>query len=117
MSKLAEDTSPKQIPILLTDKRDVQFELSFKYPLKKGFTFKNLEKKNLIELQRFLDKIARMTVQQVDKAFARQPDKNDTFNNKQVLHYEVAKSFRIHAVFEDGRYVVIRIDPNHRVHG
>ena len=39
-----------------------------------------------------------------------------TFDNKPVLHYGVTDAFRIHTVLEEGRYVVIRLDPNHRVH-
>ena len=107
---------PKTVPTLLTNLRDVRFELSFKYPLKKSFTFAELEKRDLIDFQRFLDKIAKMTVQQVDKSFARRPDKNDSYEGKQVLHYGVTDSFRIHTILEEGRYVVIRLDPNHRVH-
>jgi len=116
MSKLTKDTSPKQVPILLTNRNDVPFELCFKYSLAKGFTFSDLEKRNLGDFQRFLDKVAKMSVQQVDKAFARPPDKNDSYHDKQVLHYSITDSFRIHTVLEEGRYVVIRLDPNHKVH-
>jgi len=107
----------KRKPTLLTNHRDVRFELSFKYSLLKGFTFRNLEKRNLNDFQRFLDKVAKMTVQQVDESFARRPDKTDSYFDKQVLHYEITDSFRIHVVLEEGRYVIIRLDPNHKVHG
>ena len=112
-----EDTVPKQSPVLLTNRRDVLFELSFKYPLIKGYTFKELEKRNVNDFQRFLDKIVKMTVQQVDESFARQPDKNDNYANTQILHYEITDSFRIHVILEEGRYVVLRLDPNHKLHG
>ena len=57
-----------------------------------------------------------MTVQQVDQAYARKPDKNDTYNGLQVYHYAVTDSFRIHVVNEAGRYKIIRLDPHHKVH-
>lgn len=100
----------------LTNNRDVRFELCFKYPLQHGFTFKELTLQNNKELQRFLDKVSNMTVQQVDESFARKPDKTDTFNGDQVYHYSVTDSFRIHVIIEDGYYKIIRLDPNHNVH-
>ena len=101
---------------ILTDNIDVPFELCFRYPLQKGYTFKELSKTNIKEFQAFLDKISRMTVQQVDVLFAKKPDKNDTFNNQQVFHYGVTDSFRIHVINEDGFYKIIRLDPNHKFH-
>lgn len=101
---------------LLTDKVDSPFELCFKYPLEKGYTFKELTKKNNKELQSFLDKVSKMTVAQVNRSFARKPDKDDTYNKLQVYHYEVTDKFRIHVVIEEGQYKVIRIDPKHNVH-
>ena len=116
MGKLTKIKSPKQMPILLTNRRDVPFELSFKYSLEKRFTFYELEKRDLNDFQRFLDKVAKMTVQQVDQSFARSSDSNDIYFGRQVQHYEVTESFRIHTVLEEGRYIVIRLDPNHKVH-
>lgn len=101
---------------LLTNYRDVPFVLCFKYPLERGYTFLELSQQNKKEFQTFLDKISRMTVQQVNEAFARKPDKNDTYNGNKIYHYAVTDSFRIHVVIEEGRYKVIRLDPNHRVH-
>ena len=68
------------------------------------------------KLQSFLDKVSKMTVQQVDEAFSRKPDKNDIFQGHQVYHYAVTESFRIHVINEEGRYKIIRFDPNHKVH-
>ena len=100
----------------LTNKRDVPFELCFKYPLQSGYAFKELSLANNKELQGFLDKVSHMTVQQVDSLFARKPDKTDTYNGEQVYHYEVTDSFRIHVIIEEGYYKIIRLDPHHRVH-
>ena len=100
----------------LTNNRDVPFELCFRYPLENGYTFKELTRENVKEFQSFLDKVAKMTVQQVDMAFSRKPDTNDSYNGMQVYHYEVTRTFRIHVVIEAGFYKVIRLDPKHIVH-
>ena len=100
----------------LTNNRDVPFELCFKYPLERGYTFLELDKRNMKDFQRFLDKVSRMTVNQVDYSFGRRPDHNDSFQGNQVYHYEVAEGFRIHVVNEAGYYKIIRLDPNHKVH-
>ena len=100
----------------LTNARDVPFEICFKYPLEKGFTFQELSKQNIKEFQSFLNKVSRMTVSQVDSQFARKPDKNDSFQGMQVYHYEVSPVFRIHVVLEAGYYKIIRLDPKHKVH-
>lgn len=102
---------------ILTTKRDVPFELVFKYPLEKGYTFKELTKQNNKEFQSFLDKVSKMSVDQVDKLYARRPDKNDEYKGMQVLHYGITDKFRIHVVLEDGYYKIIRLDPNHKFHG
>ena len=95
---------------------DVPFELCFKYPLENGDTFKELTPENVRQFQSFLNKIAHMTVTQVDKAFSRTPDKADSYKDMQVYHYEVARAFRIHVVNEEGYYKVIRLDPRHQFH-
>ena len=100
----------------LTQKTSVSFELCFKYPLEKGYTFKELTRDNCKEFQNFLNKVSRMSVQQVDEKFGRIPDKNDTYNGLQVYHYGVTDKFRIHVVNEEGYYKVIRLDPNHKMH-
>lgn len=101
---------------ILTSRRDVPFELVFKYPLEVNYRFTDLSKQDTKRFQSFLNKVSRMTVQQVDSAFARKPDKNDIYKNERVYQYEVSKSFRIHVIIEQGRYIVIRLDPNHEVH-
>lgn len=100
----------------LTSRVDVGFELCFKYPLAKGYTFRELTKQDLKVLQAFLDKVSKMTVQQVDESFSRVPDKNDKFRDCQVLHYALSDKFRIHVVLESGSYKVLRLDPQHKFH-
>ena len=100
----------------LTDHRDVPFELCFKYPLEKGYTLSELSKDNIKSLQGLLNKVSRMTVQQVDQQYARPPDKNDKYLGMQVFHYGITDKFRIHVVNEAGYYKIIRLDPNHKIH-
>ncbi len=95
---------------------DVPFELCFKYPLENGYTFKELTPENVKQFQSFLNKVANMSVTQVDKAFSRKPDTADTYKDMQVYHYEVTKVFRIHVVNEAGYYKIIRLDPRHQFH-
>lgn len=101
---------------LLTRQNTAPFELCFKYPLEKGYTIDKLSKNDVKEFQRFLDKVSKMTVSQVDYLYARQPDANDSYRGQRIYHYEVGKSFRIHVVLESGYYKIIRFDPNHKYH-
>ena len=96
--------------------REVPFELCFKYPLEKGYTFKEMSLSDVKQFQGFLDKVSRMTVTQVDNLFSRKPDANDSYNGMHVYHYGVTDDFRIHVVIEDGYYKLIRLDPNHKFH-
>jgi phosphatidylserine decarboxylase len=116
MGKLTKEVTPKQTPIILTDRREVPFEIVFKYQLERDFTFNEFSRRNLKEFQRFLDKVSRMTVRQVDEVFGCLPDKTDTGYGKRIQHYAVTDSFRIHTILEEGRYVMIRLDSNHKVH-
>ena len=100
----------------LTDKIEVPFCLVFRDKLAKGYTFEQLDKRNIKDFQAFLGKISNMTVDQVDKEFARQPDKQDVYCDKQVLHYGVTEKFRIHGIRVQNGFMVIRLDPNHKVH-
>lgn len=102
---------------LLTTRRDVPFVLKFKTPLEKKYTFKEMNQQNNKEFQNFLNKISKMSVQQVDKLFGRKPDKDDIVNDKQVIHYQVTDKFRIHVIMDiDGSFEIIRLDPNHKFH-
>ena len=114
---LTKTGEKKKSNILVSkQKLDRRFVVAFKYRLQNGYGLDELQKDNLKELQRFLDKISKMNVSDVDKQFKRKNDKNDSFEGQQVHHYEVSKKFRIHGIIEEGRFKVIRLDPNHKVH-
>lgn len=116
MGNLTFCTDPKIKGIKLTDKTEAPFIISFRYPLEKGYTFKEMTLRHNKELQSFLDRVSQLSVQQVDEKYARKPDKNDSYKDMQIYHYEVSRSFRIHVVNEDGQYRIIRLDPNHKFH-
>lgn len=115
MAKLTDKVGNNESHGLLTNKRDVPFVLGLGLPIEKGYSFAELEKSDNKNFQRFLDKITKMTVQQVDSSFARKPDKDDVYKGRRVYHYAVTDSFRVHVVNIDGIYHVLRIDPNHKV--
>lgn len=101
---------------LLTYRRDAAFILCFKYPLERGYKLSDLQLRDIKAFQGFLDKVARMTVQQVNNQFARKPDHADAWEGFQVYHYAVTDAFRIHVINEAGRFKILRFDPNHGVH-
>jgi len=115
MKILTHINHPEFIPNVLT-KVNTSFVLGFKYPLLSDYTFKEISKENIRQFQNFLNKVSKMTLQEVETAFAQKPDKNDEFKGIPVHHYKVNKSFRIHTIFEDGVHIIIRIDPNHHFH-
>jgi len=108
--KAHEENSP------LTNRRDRPFRLCFKYKLENDYRFDNFQLIDIKKFQAFLDKIALMVFREVDTLFLRHTDKNDEYHGQQVIHYEVAEKFRIHGIIENGEFVVIRLDPNHRYH-
>lgn len=100
----------------LTNKTTAPFIISFKYKLEKGYTFKELEVRNLKDFQAFLDRISQMTFQEVDTQYKRPSDKKDKFKGNDIVHYGYANGSRIHGVIEGGRFKVLRIDPCHKFH-
>lgn len=92
------------------------FIISFRRKLQKGYRFTDLEKMHLKVFQGFLDKVSGMTVQQVDAQYLRPADKQDIKDGENIQHYKITDSFRIHGVYNNERFEVIRIDTNHKVH-
>lgn len=100
----------------LTNHLSSPFVLCFKYKLENGYSFEDLRQNDLKPLQSFLDHVADMTFQDVEKTYKRQSDRNDVYQGEQVIHLGIAKGFRIHGVLEEGRFVVLRLDPRHEFH-
>lgn len=100
----------------LSNRTSSPFTICFKYKLQNRYTFSDLKPDNLKGLQAFLDKVSGMTFQQVDQTYRRTSDSSDVFQDEQVIHYAVSRQFRIHGIIENGQFVVLRLDPEHKVH-
>mgnify|MGYP003325733055 CR=1 FL=1 len=116
MGKLTSLSIPTTAPKQLTTNVEASFILGFKYKLENGYSFKEMSQRNIKDFQNFLDKVCKMTVQQVDTAYSRKPDSNDVFQGKRIRHYSVTDSFRIHVVLDEGVHMILRLDPNHNFH-
>ena len=114
-SALADVGTPTNITAF-SEIRERPFIISFRRKLQRGYRLTELEKADLKLLQAFFDRISEHTINTVDARYKRDPDKSDTIDGQQIQHYEVAKSFRIHGIYKDGRFEVVRIDPHHKVH-
>ena len=100
----------------LLDKRIPPFNLCFQHKLASGYTLAELSSGNIKALQRFLDKISKMTFAEVDKLYLRKADSQDAYEGVQVIHYAITDKFRIHGIIEGEKFCVIRLDPNHKFH-
>lgn len=117
MQKLTQINIPTNDLKLTQDRnREVPFILCFKYKLQNKYTFKEFKAEHNRVFQAFLDKVSNMTVNDVDKLYLRHPDHQDTFRGLSVQHYTVNEKFRIHGVFENGEFVVLRLDTKHQIH-
>ena len=116
MSKLADIDANKVKGKKLTANVNRPFIASFRHKLHKGFRLDNLEKKDIQTLQKFLDMASDLTVSQMDSMYKRPPDESDIFNGQQVQHYGFGDGFRVHGIYEEQRFEIIRIDPNHKFH-
>ena len=100
----------------LIKKEEAKFVLAFKDKLEGKYNFDNFSVTDIKNFQKFLDKISKMTITQVDNAFLRSPDHNDKIHDISVQHYEYTDGGRIHGYFIDKVFYVIRVDKNHRYH-
>lgn len=114
MSKLANVGAANQEKLATGLERP--FIISFKYQLERNYKLSDLQLKDIKELQSFLDRVASMTFQDVDRLYKRKSDKEDNFNGQDVVHYGYSDGCRIHGIIENGRFKIIRIDANHRFH-
>jgi hypothetical protein len=92
------------------------FIIAFQRKLERGYQFIDLEKADLKQFQRFLDIASELTVQQMDTKYKQEADKKDTVDDFQVEHYRVGDGFRIHGIYREGRFEVLRLDPHHNRH-
>lgn len=100
----------------LTKNTPPPFIVSFRRKLLSGYRLVDLEKRDMAQLQKFLDVASELSIQEMEKRYRHKPDRQDKFDGKYVEHYGFENGFRIHGIFFDGRFEVIRIDPNHKKH-
>lgn len=114
---IRKGTDPKAEKELrtLTNRREAPFAIAFEEKLDPRYNFFNLQVSEINSFQRFLDKVLGRPMEEVEKRL-RRPDHNDKFNGKQIQHYEVTEKFRIHGYYNNAHFVVLRMDPNHKVH-
>jgi hypothetical protein len=115
VNSLERNHEKRRVEVLTTQKPR-PFIVSFELKLERGFTFFNLQQQHLKQLQNFLDNVSVMEFGEVEKIYKCKSDKKDTYRSQQIIHFKVADSFRIHGIIIDGRFAVLRLDPNHRVH-
>lgn len=104
-------------PEKLTSRTAVPFLMVFSDRLERNYTLDTMSPRDLKAFQRFLDKVVNMSVDEVEKSFLRDPDHQDKFHSRQVYHYGVTDTFRIHGYYgSDAMFHVLRIDPKHEYH-
>ena len=118
MSKLTKHTGSKikGEQLTLKERTERPFIISFGRRLHEGYQFTDLEKNDLKAMQNFFDLASQLSVDQMDRCYRRVPDQNDIIDNQQVQHYGTGNGFRIHGIYIDQRFEVLRIDPNHKKH-
>ncbi len=114
MAHLTKHAAKK--PELLTNRLEMPFVLCFKYKLENGYTLSDMKTPQFKELQVFLDRVSQMTFSQVERRYRRNSDKGDIFEGEQVIHYGIGETFRIHGIIENGQFIVLRLDPQHKYH-
>ena len=100
----------------LSDRVYAPFSITFRHKLLNGYRLSDLKRENYKELQSFLDKVCGIPFNDVDKLYRRKSDSDDSYEGEQIIHYEVTGKFRIHGIIENSQFIVLRLDPNHRVH-
>lgn len=110
-------TQVNNVPTQRLSKRtSIPFSITFRHKLQNGYKFTDLKREDYKEFQAFLDKVCGMSFNDVDILYRRKSDEHDTYNDEQVIHYWVGGAFRIHGTIESGQFIVLRLDPGHKVH-
>ncbi|MFV0351398.1 MAG: MAG6450 family protein [Oscillospiraceae bacterium] len=115
MSKLTKNI-PTPFKEKLTSRVDVPFILTFRRKLHNQYRFVDLSKNDLKNLQSFFDLAGECSVTQMDKRYRRKTDSTDTLDGLQVIHYGANTPLRIHGVYINQRFEVVRIDAKHKKH-
>ena len=102
----------------LTERNKVNFKIYIGDNLEKKYTFEDVQQKNSHEFCRFLGKTLGKDWNYVAKNYQKKTDKTDfTEKGQQIIHLKFSRAGRIHGYLENGVFVLIRFDPNHKKHG
>ena len=102
---------------LLTDdvSSSLKFYILFGPDMHKDYCISKLNAPEYKKLGNFLKSYVNKDMKFVESK-ERKLDKNDTWDDLQVVHYEFGKPGRIHGYYANGVFNVIRIDPFHKYH-
>lgn len=118
---LTSSTKSKADGIQLEGRRAF-FRIVIAHELEKKYCFKKLEKRNVKDFERFIEKTVgeRKTITQVDQEFKCRSDSSDFVKvdgqRIPMVHYRVTDSCRVHGYYLGPDFVLLRIDPNHSFH-
>lgn len=102
----------------LTSYTKTPFKMSIERVFERGYCLKSLEKSHMKKLNEFIKRTVGndLSFKEVQENYGRRPDKTDTIDGYEVVHYQVDRKFRLHGIIRDASFVICRIDPNHKFH-
>ena len=117
---LTNQNSAKTGALPLTSRNTAPFYLSINHQLENKFDFKHKKLNNarLKEFHAFIDKAVGNSISDVEKLYKRETDTKDKYgaSKKQMIHFGFGDNFRIHGYYEQGYFVLCRLDPDHKKH-
>ena len=121
MAQVLTNTGNSRKGSNLTQVPSIPFRIAIEVDLEKDYCFQSLNKnKGYKNFQAFIDRTVGRSITEVEKAYKRQTDKQDTktiCNVKyQIIHFGLS-DLRLHGYYNpDDYFVICRIDPSHEVH-
>lgn len=114
-NKLTSITKQKNTETL-TSNTVRNFSVLFSDEIEKIFDLSKLEKSDSHKLIKFIHLATSLSWDQVDKKYLRKNDKTDVKEGHDIIHYGLTDKFRLHGYIDKGSFIIIRVDPNHKVH-
>lgn len=115
-NKLTKKTNTSKSKKTLTSKNEVKFKLLFGNCIQSGYDFKAIQKVDAHKLMRFVGDVVGRDWSYVESKYGRIPDKRDSVNGHDIIHYGYSDGSRIHGYEENGVFVLVRFDPSHKFH-
>lgn len=106
---------------VLTSKRYTSVKFSVKLcgeTICKRYKVNDLQKDDKIRFTNLLGQMLEMNWEDVENKYRRPDDKEDkTKEGIQICHYgKNGDSMRIHGYIDSGMLIIVKVDPNHKVH-